>query len=78
LSPTPVFDKCQRGFWRAAATTFVIAAVYASLDEFHQSHISSRSGSPWDVLIDCIGAIFGRLIGSRFMRRAISKEPAAA
>ena len=38
---------------------FVIAALYAVLDEFHQSFVPSRTGSRWDVLIDCIGALIG-------------------
>ena len=49
----------QVGSWRVAAFALVAAATYASLDEFHQSHISSRTGSPWDVLVDCIGAMLG-------------------
>jgi VanZ family protein len=53
------FDKSQRGFQRAAATAFVIAAVYASLDEFHQSFIPSRTGALQDVLIDLCGAMLG-------------------
>lgn len=48
--------------WRAPAIAFVIAAAYASLDEFHQSYIASRTGSFWDVLIDCAGAILGLAI----------------
>ena len=36
-----------------------ISAIYASLDEFHQSFVSSRTGTPWDVLIDCVGAAIG-------------------
>ena len=39
-----------------------IAAVYASLDELHQSFVSSRTGTPWDVSIDCVGALVGVLI----------------
>lgn len=31
-------------------------ALIASCDEFHQSFIPSRTGSPWDVLLDCCGA----------------------
>jgi len=31
-------------------------ALIASCDEFHQSFIPSRTGSPWDVLLDCSGA----------------------
>lgn len=34
----------------------VLAAVYASLDEFHQSFVPSRTASPWDALLDTVGA----------------------
>jgi VanZ family protein len=47
---------------RALSMSFFIAAVYAGLDEFHQSYVASRTGSPWDVLIDCAGALAGVLI----------------
>jgi VanZ family protein len=44
---------------RAAALAFLIAALYAALDEFHQSFVPSRTGTPRDVVIDCIGAAIG-------------------
>lgn len=31
-------------------------AAIASCDEFHQSFLPNRGGSPWDVLLDCCGA----------------------
>jgi VanZ family protein len=49
----------QAGSWRAAAITLVAAAIYAFLDEFHQSFIPSRTGAPRDVVIDCCGAAIG-------------------
>ena len=48
---------------------FVLAALYAVLDEFHQSFVPSRTGSPWDVVTDCIGAILGLVIYVRTTRR---------
>jgi len=47
---------------RANAAAFFIAAVYAALDEFHQSFVASRTGSPWDVVVDCAGAAVGLMI----------------
>ncbi|MFL6527443.1 MAG: VanZ family protein [Chthoniobacterales bacterium] len=41
-----------------AAICFGCAAIYAASDEFHQSFIPSRTSSPHDVLIDCVGAAF--------------------
>lgn len=50
------------------AVSFFIAGAYAALDEFHQSFVASRTGSPWDVLIDCIGAFLGLLLFRRMTR----------
>ncbi len=33
------------------------AALLASCDEFHQTFLPNRTGSPWDVLLDCCGAL---------------------
>jgi VanZ family protein len=62
------FDFSQRRIWRAAGITLFIATLYASLDEFHQAHVASRTGSPWDVMIDVIGAAIGLAICWRFFR----------
>jgi VanZ family protein len=47
----------ERG-WRMrwAIWAVVLAAGYASLDEFHQSFVPSRTASPWDALLDTLGA----------------------
>ncbi|HKF48114.1 MAG TPA: VanZ family protein [Terracidiphilus sp.] len=34
----------------------------ASLDEYHQSFLPNRTSSPWDVLLDCTGAIVLQLV----------------
>lgn len=39
--------------------SFALCAVIAALDEFNQSYIQTRTGSPYDVLLDCLGACFG-------------------
>lgn len=46
----------------AGVLSFVIAAVYAALDEFHQSFVPSRTGAAQDVAIDCGGALIGLAI----------------
>jgi len=47
----------ERGWkLRWAIWAVVIAAGYASLDEFHQSFVPSRTPSPWDALLDTAGA----------------------
>lgn len=39
-----------------AAICFAGSALFAASDEFHQSFVGTRTASPGDVLIDCIGA----------------------
>ena len=56
------FRYGQDNFWRAATLAFVAATFYASLDEFHQSFVPSRTGTPWDVGIDSLGAVAGLVI----------------
>ena len=36
--------------------------LYAASDEFHQLFVPGRAGSPIDVFIDCMGAVFGTAI----------------
>lgn len=43
-------------------------ALVASCDEWHQSFLPNRTASPWDVLLDCTGAITLQLIVYIFMR----------
>ena len=42
----------------AMAGTFLVA----SADEFHQTFLPNRTGTPWDVLIDCCGALLAQLV----------------
>ena len=55
---------------RVFGAAFVVAAIYAALDEFHQSFVASRTGSPWDVTIDCFGALIGLAVYVRLTRRS--------
>ena len=72
------FRQNQPRVGRAFVMSFFIAAVYAALDEFHQSFIASRTGSPWDVLIDCAGALAGVFIYWRMIRDRKSTMAAGA
>jgi VanZ family protein len=47
--------------WTWGITALIIAASYACLDEIHQSFVASRTASPWDSLLDSIGAFFAYL-----------------
>jgi VanZ family protein len=49
----------KRLSWRITAVAFVLSAIYAASDEFHQSFVPSRSASVRDVLIDMCGAAIG-------------------
>jgi VanZ family protein len=47
---------------RWAIWAVVIAAGYASLDEFHQVFVPSRHASPWDALLDTTGAVVAQVV----------------
>jgi len=46
----------------AVERAVIIAAGYASLDEFHQSFVASRTASPWDALLDTTGAAAAQVV----------------
>jgi VanZ family protein len=62
---------------RARSALFVGAwiacTLVAACDEFRQSFVESRGASPWDVMIDSAGAIFGLLVYARFAREKSGK-----
>jgi VanZ family protein len=45
-----------------AIYALLCTAVVASADEFHQTFLPNRTGTPWDVLIDCSGGAVLTLI----------------
>lgn len=47
---------------RWAVLAVVIAACVATIDEVHQSFVPSRTSSPWDVLLDSVGATLAQLV----------------
>lgn len=53
-------------------------ALIASCDEWHQSFLPNRTASPWDVLLDCTGAITLQLLIYIFMRTFKPKRLARA
>jgi len=53
-------------------------ALIASCDEWHQSYLPNRTGTPKDVLLDCTGAIVLQLIVYTFMRTIRPKRLARA
>ena len=50
----------------------------ASADEYHQSFLPNRTASPWDVLLDCCGALTLQFIVYVSMRIARPKSVARA
>ena len=70
-------------WWRATgyghpAPAIAITLLYAAGDEFHQTFIHGRHGSPWDVAIDAVGVgLAGLLVGVR-NRRAYSQPRSVA
>jgi VanZ family protein len=64
-------DKNKR--WLA----WLLAILYALTDEYHQSYISGRHSSIWDVLIfDDIGALLSLWLATRFMKQKRSGKDA--
>lgn len=53
---------------QAAALALLCTGLVASADEFHQTFIPSRTGSPRDVLLDCCGVIVLELVVYLVMR----------
>jgi VanZ family protein len=53
-------------------------ALVASADEYHQSFLPNRTASPWDVLLDCCGAITLQLLVYILMRIIRPKRLARA
>ncbi len=45
--------------WQLAAAAVVICFLVASIDELSQSFRPNRQGSPYDVLLDTVGAFIG-------------------
>jgi VanZ family protein len=53
-------------------------ALVATADEYHQSFLPNRTASPWDVLLDCSGAIALQLMVYILMRLTRPKRLARA
>jgi VanZ family protein len=55
-------------FWKCALLGLLGAALVASCDEWHQTFLPNRTGSAWDVLLDCYGAATAILLTYLFTR----------
>jgi VanZ family protein len=54
---------------RWSVIAVLIAIAVAATDEFHQSFVPSRTGTPFDVVIDVCGAILAQVIIRRLPAR---------
>jgi VanZ family protein len=61
--------------WTWGLTAWAIAAGYACLDEIHQSFIASRTATPYDSLLDSVGAFFAILALYLWFRRRQPTSP---
>jgi VanZ family protein len=67
--------------WTWALAALSIAAGYSALDEVHQAFVASRTASPWDSLLDSVGAFVASLVlfaWFRCERTRVSSEPTEA
>ena len=62
---------------RAALLAWAGTAFVASMDEWHQTFIPSRMGSPWDVLLDSAAGFVFLLMAYVWMRRSATVEQPA-
>jgi VanZ family protein len=64
------FHQVRIWVWPAALLAWVGTALVASLDEWHQSFIPSRTANPRDVLLDSAAGLFFLLIAHIWQRRS--------
>ncbi len=67
------FPRLQ--FLPQAALALASTALVAGWDEWHQSFLPNRTGSLWDVLLDCCGALFMQWLASMYLRSRKSRLP---
>jgi VanZ family protein len=55
-------------------SVWILCAIFAATDEYHQSFVASRPAALGAVLVDSAGAIFGLLISAGFAKRRARKD----
>jgi VanZ family protein len=63
-----------RRYWFLAALLLVI--LQAAVDEYHQSFVATRTGSPYDSLIDIGGGLFALIVFANWRAWATRGHPA--
>jgi VanZ family protein len=67
--------KGWRWSWGLAA--WFIAVGYSALDEIHQAFVASRTASPYDSMLDSIGALVAMVVLYAIFRFRQPRQPAA-
>ncbi len=64
------FHSSSRSFLRSrwALSAFILVAVYALLDEYHQTFVATRAGNIYDSLLDMSGGAFALIMLAVFGR----------
>ncbi|HTQ60347.1 MAG TPA: VanZ family protein [Candidatus Solibacter sp.] len=62
--------------WTWGFSAWFVAAGYSCLDEIHQAFVVSRTASPYDSLLDSIGALFAFALLYLWFRFRCPKPPA--
>jgi VanZ family protein len=64
--------RTKLGAVRALPWAWAVATLYAATDEFHQTFVQGRHGTPVDVAIDSMGAAVFALLMLRALRRRVA------
>jgi VanZ family protein len=65
---TRLAEPVRRRLTSAHSMAMVGTLLVASADEFHQTFLPNRTGTPWDVLVDCSGAMLMQILVWLWMR----------
>ena len=65
----PLGDGLKRSRFTMHSLAMLGTLLVASGDEFHQTFLPNRTGSIWDVLLDCCGGLLMQLLVWLWMRR---------
>jgi len=60
--------------WTWALSAWFLAACYSGLDEVHQAFIASRTASPYDSLIDSLGAFVAMIFLTLWFHRPTAEK----
>jgi VanZ family protein len=70
--------RISRWAMRWATIAFFMSVLVASLDEWHQSYLPSRTGTIQDVILDSIAAFTAQIVILLWLQSRGERKPAAA